>query len=131
MRIFWGVAIGAALGGLSRYYLAAFIQQHVGGVLPIGTLVINISGSILLGFIMRYSLEADVFSDAMRIAVTTGFCGGYTTFSTFSYDTALLLQDGEYARAGWYVGGSVVLALAGVFLGFAAANALLGMRAPA
>jgi len=119
------------VGGLARYYLGGFIQQHAGADFPVGTLVINITGSLVLGFIMRYSLQTAVISETMRLSLTTGFCGGYTTFSTFSYDTALLLQDGEYARAGWYVGGSVVIALIGVFVGFAAANALLALRAAA
>jgi CrcB protein len=64
----------------------------------------------------------------MRAVLTTGFCGGYTTFSTFSYETAQLLEDGEYARGAMYVGASVALALIGTFLGFAAANRLLALR---
>ena len=128
MRIFWSVAIGGALGCVSRYYLTAFIQQRAGPSFPAGTLLINITGSFLLGFIMRYALQSGVVSAETRMLLTSGFCGGYTTFSTYSYETAMMLDDGEYGRAALYVGSSVVLALAGTLLGFAAANRLLALR---
>ncbi len=128
MRLFWSVAIGAALGGLARYYFASFVQQWAGADFPAGTLVVNITGSFLLGFIMRYALQTDAISPEVRVLLTSGFCGGYTTFSTFTYETAGLMQDGEYGRAALYVGSSVALALAGTFLGFAAANQLLALR---
>lgn len=129
MRLFWAVAIGAATGGVSRYYLASFIQQRAGPGFPVGTFVINITGSLLLGFLFRYALQSGTVSEELRMFLTTGFCGGYTTFSTFSYDTLTLLHDGEYGRAGAYVVGSVVLSLIAVFIGFAAANHLVTMRA--
>ncbi|HEV8499590.1 MAG TPA: fluoride efflux transporter CrcB [Gemmatimonadaceae bacterium] len=128
MRIFWSVAVGGALGCVSRYYLTAFIQQRAGPSFPLGTLLINITGSFLLGFIMRYALQSGAVSAETRMLLTSGFCGGYTTFSTYSYETAMMLDDGEYGRAALYVGSSVVLALAGTLLGFAAANRLLALR---
>ena len=128
MRIFWSVAVGGALGCLSRYYLTQFIQQRAGADFPAGTLLINITGSFLLGFLMRYALQSGAISAETRAMLTTGFCGGYTTFSTFSYETALLISDGEYARAALYVGASVGVALVGTFLGFAAAHSLLAFR---
>lgn len=128
MRVFWSVAIGAAAGGVSRYYLAGFIQQRAGSEFPLGTLVINITGSFLLGFIMRYAVQTDMISGATRALLTTGFCGGYTTFSAFTYETALMMDDGEYGRAALYVGASVVTGIVGLYLGFAAANRLLALR---
>jgi CrcB protein len=128
VRVFWSVAFGAALGGISRYYLAGFIQQRAGADFPAGTLIVNITGSFLLGFIMRYALQSDIISPETRVLLTSGFCGGYTTFSTFSYETALLLGDGEYKRAALYVGGSFAFALAATLLGFAAAQRLLVLR---
>ena len=128
MRVLWSVAVGAAAGGVSRYYLAGFIQQRAGSVFPLGTLVINITGSFLLGFIMRYALQTEVISAATRALLTTGFCGGYTTFSTFTYETALMMDDGEYSRAALYIGLSVVIGILGMYLGFAAANRLLALR---
>lgn len=130
MRIFWAVAIGAALGGVSRYYLTVAIQERAGIAFPAGTFVINVTGSLVLGFIMRYALQSAGVSAEMRALLTSGFCGGYTTFSTFSYETALMLDDGEYGRAALYAGASVVVSLIGVFLGFAAANSLLALRRP-
>jgi CrcB protein len=128
MRIFWSVAAGGALGCVSRYYLTAFIQQRAGADFPAGTLIINVTGSFLLGFIMRYALQSGVVSAETRVLLTSGFCGGYTTFSTYSYEAAMMLDDGEYGRAAVYIGASVLLALAGTFLGFAAANRLLAFR---
>lgn len=128
MKVFWSVAIGAALGGVSRFYLASFIQQRAGADFPAGTLVINITGSFLLGFIMRLALQSDFISIEARALLTTGFCGGYTTFSTFSYETAQLLEDREFGRAGVYVVTSVVIALLGTFAGFAVANRILALR---
>jgi CrcB protein len=122
------VAVGAAAGGISRYYLTSFIQQRAGSGFPVGTLIINITGSFLLGVIVRIALQSDIISPEVRTLLTTGFCGGYTTFSTFSYETALLLEDGEYGRATLYVGASVTIALLGTFLGFAVANRLLALR---
>ena len=128
MKVFWAVAIGAALGGLARFYLADVIQHRAGIDFPAGTLVINITGSFLIGFFLRYALQSAVIGPEMRIFLTTGFCGGYTTFSTFSYETITLLQDGEYGRASLYVGTSVAFALAATILGIAAANWLLALR---
>lgn len=128
MKIFWAVAVGAAAGGLSRYYLAGFVQQRAGLDFPMGTLIVNITGSFLLGFIMRYSLQSAGVTPEVRALFTTGFCGGYTTFSTFSYETAMLLTDREYGRASLYVGASVLASLLGTFLGFAAADRLIALR---
>ena len=128
MRVFWSVAVGAGLGGLARYYLTGVIQQRAGADFPAGTLIVNITGSFLLGFIMRFALQSGAISPEVRALLTTGFCGGYTTFSTFSYETALLLDDGEYPRAGLYIVASVAVALLGTFLGFAAAQRLLALR---
>ena len=129
MRVFWYVAFGAAAGGLSRYYLTGYVQEHFGPGFPLGTLIINITGSLLLGFIMRYALTSGAISPETRILLTTGYCGGYTTFSTFSYETALLLEEGELQRAALYAGLSVFVALIGTFVGFGLAQRLLAFRA--
>ena len=127
--IWWYVALGSAVGGVARFFLTAFLQQRVGPNFPTGTLVVNVSGSLLLGFLWRYALGTDAISPEVRALLTTGFCGGYTTFSTFTYETFLLLEDGQSARAGAYVILSVLLSLAGVWLGILGARALLTMRA--
>jgi CrcB protein len=122
------VATGAALGGVARYSLASAIQQRVGPTFPWGTLVINVSGSLLLGVLMRYALATPSVSAELRAFLTTGFCGGYTTFSTYSYETATLLEDGQYGRAGTYALASVVLALLATFAGFVLARELIALR---
>jgi CrcB protein len=128
MRLLWYVGIGGAVGAMSRFLLGAFIQQRAGADFPVGTLIINITGSFVLGFVMRYALQAGTVSPEMRALLATGFCGGYTTFSTFSYENALLIEDGEYGRAALYIGLSVTVALAFTFLGFIAAQRLLVLR---
>ena len=128
MRTYWAVAFGAALGGVARYYLASALQQRLGATFPWGTLVVNVSGSLLLGVLIRYALATPTVSVEMRALLTTGFCGGYTTFSTYSYETATLLEDGQYGRAGTYALGSVLLALAATFAGFVLARELIALR---
>ena len=121
-------AIGGAMGTGARYALTLLIQSRSSSTFPIATLLINASGSILLGFLMRYGLESASASPEVRLLLTTGFCGGYTTFSTFSYETARLLEDGEWSRGALYVVASVVVSLVGTFVGFALARALLAAQ---
>jgi len=128
VRTFWAVAIGAALGGVARYYLASALQHRLGATFPWGTLVVNVSGSLLLGVLIRYALATPSVSVEMRALLTTGFCGGYTTFSTYSYETATLLEDGQYGRAGAYALASVVVALGATFAGFVLARELIALR---
>lgn len=127
--IWWYVAVGSAAGGVARFALSTLVQQRVGPNFPVGTLVVNISGSLLLGFLMRLALGTDLISPETRVLLTTGFCGGYTTFSTFTYETMMLIEDGETMRAGLYIVLSVVLSLIGAWLGTAAARELIAIRA--
>jgi CrcB protein len=122
------VAVGSAIGGVSRYLLGGLIQRLLDTTFPAGTLLINISGSFLLGAILRYAIDTPTLSPEVRAFLTIGLCGGYTTFSTFSYETVALLEDGEWTRAGLYVGASVLLSLLGVFLGFAVAREAIVLR---
>jgi CrcB protein len=122
------VALGGAVGSVIRLLLGTAVQQRMDWHFPIGTLVINVTGSLLLGFFLRYGLATPSISPTTRALLTTGFCGGYTTFSTFAYETGVLIESGEYWRAGLYVAGSVVLGLVGLFLGFAAADGVIAAR---
>jgi len=128
MSLYAWVALGSAIGGVLRFALGALIQQRLGATFPLGTLAINLSGSLLLGFLLRYSLGTPAVSPDVRAFLTTGVCGGFTTFSTFSYETAALIEDGDYHRAAWYVGLSVTLSLGGAFLGIGLARELLDYR---
>ena len=122
------VAIGSALGGVSRYLLGGLIQRLLDTTFPAGTLFVNISGSFLLGAILRYAVDTPSLTPEVRALLTIGFCGGYTTFSTFSYETVALLKDGEWTRACLYVAASVLLSLLGTFLGFALARQVIAFQ---
>ena len=122
------VALGSAIGGVSRYLLGGLVQRMLDTTFPAGTLLVNITGSFLLGAIIRYALDTPSFTPEVRAFLTIGFCGGYTTFSTFSYETMALLEDGEWARAGVYITASVILSLIATFLGLALARQVIVWR---
>jgi CrcB protein len=125
------IAIGSAIGGVGRYAIGGVLQQRFGLAFPIGTLVVNVVGSLLLGFILRIALGGTQLSPETRIFLTTGFCGGFTTFSTFTYDTAVMFESGQYRRAALYVTLSIVLSLLATFAGFALAQSALIFRTSA
>lgn len=129
MKHFWWVAIGAALGGLARYYLGGFVQERAASGFPAGTFAVNILGSFIVGVIVRFALEPGAISEPIRLLLIPGFCGGFTTFSAFSVETIAFLQEGRFGRATTYVGLSVALALTATFAGFALANRVIG-RSP-
>ena len=120
----WVVFIGAGLGGVARYTLGGIIQQAAGTGFPWGTVTINVTGSLLLGF-LYVLLEGTAASPQWRALLGVGFCGGYTTFSTFSYETARLLESGDWERAAWYIAGSVFVSLVATFIGFRIADTIL------
>jgi CrcB protein len=127
-RMIWYVALGGSVGSVTRFLLGGLVQQRGGGTFPSGTLLINVTGSLLLGLLMEYALASPAVSREIRVLLTTGFCGGYTTFSTFTYETARMVEDGDYRRAVLYVGLSVVVSLAGTFLGFWSAREVMAFR---
>lgn len=118
------VFLGAGVGGLVRYALGGWIQQAAGAGFPWGTLVVNVTGSLLLAFLYAV-LEGTIAAPQWRALLGIGFCGGYTTFSTFSYETLRLLQEAQWGRASWYVLGSVALSLIAAAAGFRLAAGLL------
>jgi fluoride exporter len=105
------------VGGLARYYLSTAVQYRMGSGFPWGTLLINITGSLILGFIMRYALSTPSVSVELRVLLTTGFCGGYTTFSTFEWETFKLVRDGSWLLALANILASVLAGFVGVLLG--------------
>lgn len=124
----WYIALGSAIGGVGRYLLQGLIQRLTGGTFPTGTLLVNLSGSFLLGMIIRYGVDTPTLTPEVRAFLTIGLCGGYTTFSTFSYETVALMEDGEWTRATLYVALSVGLSLLATFLGLVAARELIAIR---
>lgn len=118
------ISLGAALGGAFRYGLASFIQKRVESFFPYGTLLVNILGSFALGFIMYYLDEKDFLSPQMRLFLTVGLCGGFTTFSTFSYETLNLIRNSQFLLATTNVLGSVFLCLIAIYLAYIISKAL-------
>lgn len=110
------IAIFGAVGTLARYGLQGLLQVRTGSAFPYGTLVVNLSGCFFLGLIGQFTMNRLVISPDLRVAIAVGFFGGYTTFSSFGWETAKMLEDGEWLRATAYVSASVV---AGLFLSFA------------
>ena len=120
------VALGGVLGTVARFLLQGWVQARVGATtFPLGTLTINVLGSLALGFIIRYATGTTAISPEIRAALTIGFCGAFTTMSTFSYESMTLLRDSQYWSAALYMGGSVLGCLAAVIAGTALANRLL------
>ena len=117
------VAFGSTIGGTLRYWLSGVIANWVGQTFPLGTLVINITGSFAIGlFATLTGPDGRIFVPGpWRQFFMVGVCGGYTTFSSFSLQTLTLAQDGEWLWAGLNIGLSVLLCLLGVWLGHAGA----------
>ncbi len=124
MRTFLALATGATLGALLRYYVTLWAVARFGSTFPYGTLLVNLAGSLLLGFVLALSAARSDLSPTVRLFIATGFCGSLTTFSTFSYETLSLFERGNLAAAALNAFGSMGAGLAAVFLGAALARAL-------
>lgn len=124
------VAVGGALGSVARFACSSLIAGWFGQTFPLGTLVINILGSFVIGFFGTLTGPDGriLVSGDVRQFVMVGICGGYTTFSSFSLQTMALAQDGEFLQAGLNVVASVALCLTAVWLGYVAAAALNAVR---
>lgn len=122
------IALGGAAGSLARYGLGGWVQNRAGFGFPWGTLVVNVLGCLLIGVSLRY-LEAVPLAPEMRALIGVGVLGAFTTFSTFSYETVTLLEDGAWTRAAGYAGGSLVLGIVAVYVGIAISGFVLQVRA--
>ncbi len=112
------VGIGGMLGSIARFWLSATVQSAVGGTpFPYGTLTVNIIGSFILGIVMTLQMERELISPEIRVLLGAGFCGGFTTMSTFSYETMWLLGDGQTGAALANIVASIVTCLAAVWAG--------------
>lgn len=118
------VALGGALGAVSRYYLGNVISRSIGSSLPYGTFVINVVGCFFMGLLMTLIIERNILPAAWRLFLCVGFLGGFTTFSSFGYETLMLLQESRYFEALAYIGGSMALGLIAAALGVALAKML-------
>jgi fluoride exporter len=120
MAYLW-VAIGGALGSMARYGCSGLIAQLTGSALPLGTLVVNVSGAALIGFFAGLSVPEGriLVPVSARLLLMTGICGGYTTFSTFSLETLNLMNVGEWGWAMANIVSSIAFCLVAVWLGYA------------
>jgi CrcB protein len=116
-RVVLLIGIGSFIGGVCRYYSQQIISKFFPSPLPYGTLSVNIIGCLLIGIIYGLSERGNLLSPEWRLFLTTGFCGGFTTFSTFSYESIALIQDGEFLYLSLYIALSVILGLASTYLG--------------
>ncbi|WP_420263674.1 fluoride efflux transporter CrcB [Candidatus Magnetominusculus dajiuhuensis] len=111
------IGIGGAVGAIARYALALWITGKWGRVFPLGTFVINISGSFLIGFVMSILAARNIIDPQWRLLIVVGFLGGYTTFSAFEFETGTLLKQGESLAAMLYVALSVIVGFIALRIG--------------
>lgn len=126
MDRFWWVVLGSAIGGGARYVVSQAALSVLGPSFPYGTLTVNVIGSFLIGLAMHVGLESTLISPTMRIFLTTGVMGGFTTYSTFNYETLSLVTQGD-----WYLGivnvvATLMMCLLAGALGLASGRALIG-----
>ncbi|HEX5667772.1 MAG TPA: fluoride efflux transporter CrcB [Chitinophagaceae bacterium] len=113
------VGAGSAIGGIVRLLIGKSIMQVFPYPFPLGTFIINISGSFLIGLLYALYGRSGNLSPSALLFLATGVCGGFTTFSAFSYENLLLLRSGHYMMAMVYITGSIIIGLLAVFAGYA------------
>jgi len=130
MWIYLWIAVGSALGGMARYWCSAIAARLLGETFPWGTLLVNIVGSLIIGFFATLTGPDGrlLVGSTTRLFVMVGFCGGYTTFSSLSLQTLNLIHDGEFLYAGLNIAASVVLCLLAVWIGHVLATAFGTLR---
>ncbi len=116
MEVLW-VAIAGAMGAVSRFAVSSWTRMLWGETFPYGTLAVNVVGCLLLGLVMTSSLLDDLLPLHLRMALTIGFLGAFTTFSTFGYETMRYVESGDWTTAGLNVSANVILGLVATFGG--------------
>ena len=123
LNVIW-ISLGAVVGANARYFLSRFIARNFTAEFPYGTLLINVTGSLVLGFFLAWTTERVLADPRWRLLVAIGFCGSYTTFSSYSYETIAYFEQGHW----WLFAGNIlannVLCLAATLAGIAAARAV-------
>jgi CrcB protein len=116
------IALGAVVGASARYFLSGFVAKLFSSSFPYGTLIINVTGSVLLGFFLVWTSERVLIDSRWRLLVAIGFCGSYTTFSSYAFETFALVEQGQWLLAGSNVIASNLLCLVSVLAGAALAR---------
>jgi fluoride exporter len=130
MQIYLWIALGSAIGGMARYWCSGAAALLFGETFPWGTLIVNVVGSVIIGFVATLTGPDGrlLISTTVRQFILVGFCGGFTTFSSFSLQTLNLMNDGQWAYATLNIGLSVILCLVSVWLGHIAANNINALK---
>ena len=123
MAYLW-IALGAVVGAGARYFLGGFIAKILPSSFPYGTLIINITGSLLLGFFLAWTSERVLIDPRWRLLIAIGFCGSYTTFSGYAFETFALVEQGQWLLMGLNIIASNLLCLVSVLAGAVLARSL-------
>lgn len=118
------IGIGSFIGGVCRFYSQQIITRFFPSPLPYGTLTVNVLGCLIIGLIYGFADRGNALTPEWRLFLATGFCGGFTTFSTFSYESISLLRDGEFVYLLMYLLLSVILGFAATYLGILAVKSI-------
>lgn len=116
------ISVGAILGACARYLLSNYVAKLAFSVFPYGTLLINVTGSLLLGFFLIIATERLFIADRWRLMVAVGFCGSYTTFSSYAFESFALMEQGQWSQMALNIIGSNILCFGAVVLGAALAR---------
>lgn len=119
------IALGGAAGAAARYLIGGWVQELAGGRFPLGTFVVNVSGSFMLGLVFAAAIDRALLSPELRVALMIGFLGSYTTFSTLMLESWRLVEEGDYLFLLGNLVGSVVVGMVAVVAGLAIGRALL------
>ncbi|HEX4028734.1 MAG TPA: fluoride efflux transporter CrcB [Terracidiphilus sp.] len=124
MQKYLYIAVGGALGAIARYWVGSAVSGRMGIKFPYGTLLVNITACIILGFSLTYLGKRADLNPAWRFLIPVGFIGAYSTFSTYEWETLSTMRSGAFLLAALYAGGSLILGLAATWLGTALADML-------
>lgn len=116
------IGLGGFLGSIARYLSQEFVNKVFSSQIPLGTLVVNILGSFIIGLVLALSEESNLIRDELKFFLAAGFCGGFTTFSAFAYQNANLLRNGLYFHFFLYVSASVIVGVLAVIAGIYTVN---------
>lgn len=118
MLRFLVVFVGSGLGGTCRYWLSSYVQKNMVPFFPFGTLAVNLLGSFILGMMIFGLDEKELINPTLKLFIGIGFCGGFTTFSTFSLETFNLLKEAEFLFAGLNVLANLLLTIMGIYFAY-------------
>jgi len=113
------VGLGGGMGSIARFLTQKYLYQWYPHPFPFGTFLVNLSGCFLIGLFYGLTEKGNLLTPEWRIFLTTGFCGGFTTFSTFAYENINMLKSGDFLYFGLYTAGSLILGIAATFVGIA------------